>query len=106
MSATHRWALTGTPIQNSLQDLYSIFRFLRHQPWCEIGWWKNVIADPYQAGEASAIPRLQEVLRPLLLRRSKHMVDTDGRRIVTLPPKEVEQIWVDLSAPERAFYEV
>lgn len=43
----------------ALQDLYSLFRFLRHQPWCEIGWWKRVISTPYEKGDASALPRLK-----------------------------------------------
>jgi len=59
LSATHRWCLTGTPIQNSLQDLYSLFKFLQHQPWAESGWWKRVIADPYEHGDPAALPRLK-----------------------------------------------
>ena len=42
-----------------LQDLYSLMRFLRHEPWGELSWWQRIIAVPYEAGDARAIPTLQ-----------------------------------------------
>lgn len=37
--------MTGTPIQNSLQDVYALIKFLRHEPWCESGFWKAAITN-------------------------------------------------------------
>jgi SNF2 family DNA or RNA helicase len=105
IEAVHRWALTGTPVQNSLKDLHSLLRFMRHQPWDEPSWWRRVIAQPYEAGDAKALQWLKLVLRPLLLRRTKAMRDVDGQPIVSLPPKHIEMTWLELSESERAFYD-
>jgi SNF2 family DNA or RNA helicase len=47
----------------------------------------------------------QCVLRPMLLRRTKDLVDEDGKAIVTLPPRHVHIVEVALSPGERAFYQ-
>ena len=43
--ASKRWCVTGTPIQNSLQDLYGLLKFLHHEPWCEASFWKATILN-------------------------------------------------------------
>ena len=48
--AERRWALTGTPIQNSLNDMQSLVKFLNHEPWNEARWWKKTISDPHALG--------------------------------------------------------
>ena len=48
--AERRWALTGTPIQNSLNDMQSLVKFLQHEPWNEARWWKKTISDPHALG--------------------------------------------------------
>ncbi len=105
IDAVNRWALTGTPIQNSLTDMYSIVKFLHHEPFDSYRFWKKTIADP----QASNDPRGMEVLRGLLhnimLRRTKDMCDLTGERIVVLPNKKIFIEYVDLIEPEREFYD-
>ena len=125
LHAFHRWCVTGTPIQNSLQvsdavvpapapcghspqwrpcasqDLYSLMKFLRLEPWSEPLWWKRVIADPYASGDPRALQTLQKILNPLLLRRTKDIVDIDGKPIVTLPPRHVQIVDLELSSKGR-----
>jgi len=106
IKAKFRWALTGTPIHNSLLDIYSLIRFLRHEPWSELGYWKRAVGEPFEKRDARAPELLKALLRPILLRRTKTMMDTDGRRISSeLSPADVAIINIDLSPAERAFYE-
>ncbi|CAN0492859.1 unnamed protein product, partial [Ectocarpus sp. 12 AP-2014] len=101
LEADQRWAVTGTPIQNSLDDMAALLAFLRHEPWSDRGWWRKVISDPYKDGDAEALRRLKTVLAPILLRRTKSTLDSRGRPIVELPPKTVEIVRLQLSAEER-----
>ncbi|GLT72936.1 hypothetical protein SLA2020_448300 [Shorea laevis] len=41
LSSHCRWCLTGTPLQNNLEDLYSLLCFLHVEPWCNWAWWNN-----------------------------------------------------------------
>lgn len=113
IKAERRWAITGTPISNSLQDLYGLMKFLHHEPWCEMSFWKKAIRDSSTSidqidGEiaverATAIDRLKQVLTPLLLRRTKDTV-IDGKTILTLPPVDNKTVTVDFDDEERLFY--
>lgn len=116
VDAVSRWTLTGTPIQNSLNDLYSLIKFLRHEPWCQIRWWKKTIADPHNSisnSSSSSEPSeqtksmmiLRQVLQEILLRRTKNSTDiSTGENILTLPPKHIHIVKIELSEEEREFY--
>ena len=43
IKAYYRWIVTGTIIHNNLNDVYSLLRFLQHEPWCETRFWKMAI---------------------------------------------------------------
>lgn len=106
LRATHRWCLTGTPLQNSLDDLFSLLCFLQYEPWSRVSWWKRVIATPFEQGdEATALGRLKVILSPVLLRRTKHTRDKHGKNIVQLPPKHMELVQLEFSEEERTFYQ-
>ncbi|CAI5741891.1 unnamed protein product [Hyaloperonospora brassicae] len=106
LKATHRWCLTGTPIQNTLDDMFSLLCFLQYQPWSRVAWWKRVIIKPYEDGnDANTLGRLKAILTPILLRRTKRSRDKQGNMIVQLPPKHVDLVELEFSSDERAFYQ-
>ncbi|OQR97012.1 DNA repair protein RAD5, SWI/SNF-related matrix-associated actin-dependent regulator of chromatin [Achlya hypogyna] len=105
LRATHRWCLTGTPIQNSLEDILSLLVFLQYQPWDKTEWWTRVVAQPYEKGQQCALVRLQAILGPVLLRRTKATRDAaTNELIVQLPPKRVAVVRLAFSVEERQFY--
>lgn len=104
LRANARWAVTGTPIQNSLSDLQSLIRFIRLEPWCDPAWWRRTIETPHAAGDPVALDRLQHILSDVLLRRTKSTKGKDGKPIVTLPPKTVEIVTLKMSSAEAEFY--
>ncbi|KAL3451843.1 SNF2 family N-terminal domain-containing protein [Aspergillus insuetus] len=105
LQATHRWVLTGTPIVNRLEDLFSLVRFLKVEPWNNFSFWKTFITTPFESKEfVRALSVVQTVLEPLVLRRTKTMKTPEGEPLVPLPPRTVEIAEVELSDQERDIY--
>jgi hypothetical protein len=100
VKATSKIALTGTPIENGVRDLWSIFRFI--QP----GWlggreeFKGRYEQPLASGEAAAavIERLRLKISPFILRRTKEQVAPE------LPSKLFIDEFCDLSPDQQAVY--
>ncbi|GAO17063.1 uncharacterized protein UV8b_07830 [Ustilaginoidea virens] len=106
ISADCRWVVTGTPIVNKLEDLFSLVRFLGVEPWNNFSFWRTFITVPFETGDfVRALDVVQTVLEPLVMRRTKDMRTPDGRPLVTLPPKQIDIVEVELSKPERDVYE-
>ncbi len=63
VQAGRRWCLSGTPIQNSVDDLYSCFRFLRYNPYCKKAAFKSMLKDPLQDNPAKGAQLLQVCLK-------------------------------------------
>ena len=106
ITAEHRWVLTGTPVVNKLEDLFSLVRFLRVEPWNNFSFWRTFITVPFESKDfMRALDVVQTVLEPLVMRRTKDMKTPDGEFLVPLPPKQVEIVDIELSAAERDVYD-
>ncbi|KAF9609356.1 hypothetical protein IFM89_015611 [Coptis chinensis] len=103
LRAKRRWCLSGTPIQNAIDDLYSYFRFLRYDPYAAYKSFCSMIKVPISRNPTNGYKKLQAVLKTIMLRRTKGSL-LDGEPIINLPPKSVELKRVDFSMEERGFY--
>ncbi|ORY17166.1 SNF2 family N-terminal domain-domain-containing protein [Clohesyomyces aquaticus] len=106
LRAKHRWVLTGTPIVNRLEDLFSLVRFLKVEPWSNFSFWKTFITVPFESKDfIRALDVVQTVLEPLVLRRTKDMKTPDGEALVPLPPRTIVIDKIQLSQDERDVYD-
>ncbi|EGN93185.1 hypothetical protein SERLA73DRAFT_172337 [Serpula lacrymans var. lacrymans S7.3] len=105
LHARRRWAVTGTPIVNKLEDLYSLLKFLGFTPWSEYPFFRSFITVPFLARDPKAIEIVQVILESVLLRREKNMRDSNGKRIIELPAKEVTVENLPFSSSEQAIYD-
>lgn len=103
LRAKRRWCLSGTPLQNAIDDLYSYFRFLRYYPLSSYTLFRSTIKAPITRNPSKGYMKLQTVLKTIMLRRTKGSL-LDGEPIINLPPKVVELRKVDFSDEERDFY--
>lgn len=101
LKSKFRIATTGTPIENNLVELWTLFQFITPGLFGTRQSFQDRFTGPMErAGEKeSAMQRLGAMIRPFLLRRKKDEV------LKELPPKTEVQLHVDLSLDERAFYE-
>lgn len=104
LSADRRIALTGTPIQNKIEDVWALFKFLKLSPIDEREMFTKYISSLCKAGDQVGVARLQLVMKCCTLRRTKDSTAEDGRRILNLPPRKEIQVWLDLREDEREAY--
>ncbi|KAL8142787.1 LOW QUALITY PROTEIN: hypothetical protein V2J09_015819 [Rumex salicifolius] len=104
LSSHCRWCLTGTPLQNNLEDLYSLICFLKVEPWCNWTCWRDQIQKPYESNDPRGLSWVKAILKPLMLRRTKETKDKDGRLILELPPTDIQTIVCKQSEAEKDFY--
>ena len=84
LQAQYRWVLTGTPIENSAEDVKSLFEFI------EPGFFKSGIDYSNQ--------EIKDTIKPYMLRRLKKHVLKD------LPDKIYQENWLDLDSEQRNTY--
>jgi superfamily II DNA or RNA helicase len=100
LSADFRFALTGTPVENHLGELWSLFRAVA--PGLLGSWeqFRERFVQPIERlGDKQQARTLSRLIRPFVLRRTKAEVAKD------LPPRTEVEVDVELSPRERALYE-
>ena len=99
LRATHRIALTGTPIENRLGDLWSLFDYLNPGLLGSAKRFSEFIKAG--AGDSERLGALRNLVRPYILRRLK----TDKRIIADLPDKTEVKAYCLLTRKQAALYE-
>lgn len=101
-----RWVLSGTPVINRLDDIFSLVKFLRLDPWSNFSYWKTFVTLPFEQKRfTQTLDVVKSILQPIFLRRTKSMKQADGTPLVSLPEKEVVIEEVELSKRERFLYD-
>ncbi|KAF8970999.1 hypothetical protein BGZ46_010359 [Entomortierella lignicola] len=104
LTAERRWCLTGTPVQNKLDDLYALVKFLRMHPFDEKVQWTHYISKPIKAANPIGITRLQTLMKVITLRRTKSQM-VDGQPLLALPTRTDHKRVLELSLNERQLYQ-
>jgi superfamily II DNA or RNA helicase len=100
LDARHRLCLTGTPLENHLGELWSLFDFLLPGLLGSERQFRKIMRNPIEKqGDEAAAERLAQRVRPFMLRRTKQEV------VKELPPKTEILRSVELSGGQRELYE-
>lgn len=103
LRSDRRWCLTGTPIQNSVEDLHSLITFLQIGPYNSQSIWNEQIATPMLLGNREvALQRLHVVLAGIMLRRTKVVLEEPGAFM--LPQRNIHRRILPFSQSEQVAY--
>lgn len=121
LRSEYRWCLTGTPMQNNLDELQSLIKFLRIKPYDQLSEWKDQIDRPMKNGRGDvAIKRLRHFLQICMKRRTKEILKKEGALNPGGKPsapgaanttgfkvteRKIEKIFAEFSPEERHFYD-
>ncbi|CAK7201263.1 hypothetical protein SEUCBS139899_003966 [Sporothrix eucalyptigena] len=97
LQASRRWAVTGTPVQNRLEDLGSLLAFLRLKPFDDRSKFNQYIINPFRACDPNILTQLRVLVDTITLRRLKDKID--------LPPRKDVIVRLEFSADERRLYD-
>jgi superfamily II DNA or RNA helicase len=99
LRADHRLAMTGTPVQNHLGELWALFEFLNPGLLGRSSAWKRLVSTGDARGNGLDLPLLHRALAPVMLRRTKEQVLPD------LPEKQEQDLVCELEGTQKQTYE-
>ncbi|KAL1687389.1 SNF2 family N-terminal domain-containing protein [Schizophyllum commune] len=105
LMADRRLCLTGTPVQNKLDDVYALIKFLRLEPLDDKNVWTDMVGSPVKFAQPIGIARLQTIMKCITLRRTKETKADDGRKILNLPPRRDELRYLKFDEQEQTIYD-
>ncbi|KAJ4364614.1 hypothetical protein N0V83_009210 [Neocucurbitaria cava] len=74
MQGQRRWAVTGTPVQNRLEDLGALFNFIRLTPFDTSHGFNTFIISPFKNADPEVVPKLQLLVSTVTIRRTKEII--------------------------------
>lgn len=100
LNAPHKLALSGTPIENNLSELYSLFRFLNPAMFgSSESFNQNYLTPIQKQADQEAAQELKKKIYPFILRRLK-------KDVLKELPKKIEQVlYVEMSPSQQRYYE-
>ncbi|KAI0009259.1 SNF2 family N-terminal domain-containing protein [Xylariaceae sp. FL0662B] len=122
LRSVYRWCLTGTPMQNNLDELQSLVKFLRIKPYDDLREWKDHFDAPMKNGKGDiAMRRLHSLLQCFMKRRTKDILKEagaldngkketkDGEKSVAssfkVTERKVMTVAAEFTPAERRFYD-
>ncbi|HMQ37100.1 MAG TPA: DEAD/DEAH box helicase [Micropruina sp.] len=100
LSARTKFAVTGTPLENNLMDLWSLLSIVAPGLFADPTRFAERYRKPIESGsDAGALARLHRRVRPLMLRRTKETVAAE------LPEKQEQVLSIELTPTHRRLYD-
>jgi SNF2 family DNA or RNA helicase len=69
-----RWAVTGTPVQNRLEDLGALFNFIKLSPFNTQAGFNQYVVNPFKNADPEVVPKLQLLVSTVTMRRTKEII--------------------------------
>ena len=100
LNSKHRLALSGTPVENNLSELYSLFKFLNPKMFGSAEEFNNFYVSPIQKdNDREVIAELRKKIYPFILRRTK-------KQVLKELPEKIEQIlYIEMNPQQKKLYE-
>jgi SNF2 family DNA or RNA helicase len=102
LRGSRRWCLSATPIQNKIDDLFSLVCFIGIPPFNDYKWWDMEVRKQAERGQ---MKKIQTLVKAITLRRMKNQ-KLNGKPVVDLPAKKDNVWYIELTDRERKQYEL
>lgn len=99
LRAPFRLALSGTPVENRLEELFALMHFVNPGLLGTRAHFRTRFSEPIERGDDAAAERLRATIRPFVLRRKKRDVAPE------LPPRTEQTLFIELEEDERKVYD-
>jgi len=100
LKSEYKIVLTGTPVENSLTDLWSQLNFVNPGLLGELSFFRREFAKPIEkSGDDEKQLSLRKIIKPFILRRTKEMVASD------LPPLTEQTVYCDMTDEQFRIYD-
>jgi SNF2 family DNA or RNA helicase len=100
LKSDFKLVLTGTPVENSLTDLWTQLNFVNHGLLGDLAFFRREFAKPIEKmGDDEKELKLRKIIQPFILRRTKEMVASD------LPPVTEQTVFCDMTDEQYKAYD-